>query len=109
MGYPKAKIKFKNMFTKTKKNEGILENQTFNCNYIGALLRTFSLFEWGLKYALKLWCEQKCCLLLKLELPKVSLFGTLKLALGLQFIVTNSYFSVACNTKVRVCNNELQR
>ena len=31
---------------------------------------------------------------------KLGLFGTLKLALALQFIVTNAYFSVACNTKV---------
>ena len=40
---------------------------------------------------------------------KLGLFGTLKLALALQFIVTNAYFSVACNTKIRVRNNELQR
>ena len=33
---------------------------------------------------------------------KLGLFGTLKLALALQFIVTNAYFSVACNTKVSV-------
>ena len=33
---------------------------------------------------------------------KLGLFGTLKLALVLQFIVTNAYFSVACNTKVSV-------
>ena len=32
----------------------------------------------------------------------LGLFGTLKLALALQFIVTNTYFSVACNTKVSV-------
>ena len=36
---------------------------------------------------------------LKIEL---GLFGTLKLALALQFIVMNAYFSVACNTKVSV-------
>ena len=33
---------------------------------------------------------------------KLGLFGTLKLVLALQFIVTNAYFSVACNTKVSV-------
>ena len=33
---------------------------------------------------------------------KLGLFGTLKLALVLQFIVMNAYFSVACNTKVSV-------
>ena len=33
---------------------------------------------------------------------KLGLFGMLKLALALQFIVTNAYFSVACNTKVSV-------
>ena len=33
---------------------------------------------------------------------KLGLFGTLKLALALQFIVMNAYFSVACNTKVSV-------
>ena len=33
---------------------------------------------------------------------KLDLFGTLKLALALQFIVTNAYFCVACNTKVSV-------
>ena len=32
----------------------------------------------------------------------LGLFGTLKLALALQFIVMNDYFSVACNTKVSV-------
>ena len=32
----------------------------------------------------------------------LGLFGTLKLALALQLIVTNAYFSVACNTKVSV-------
>ena len=39
-----------------------------------------------------------------LELPKLQLglFGMLKLALVLQFIVTNAYFSVVCNTKVSV-------
>ena len=35
-------------------------------------------------------------------LLKLGLFGTLKLALALQFIVTNTYFSVACNTKISV-------
>ena len=39
---------------------------------------------------------------------KLGLFGMLKLALALQFIITNAYFSVACNTKVSVHNNELQ-
>ena len=33
---------------------------------------------------------------------ELGLFGTLKLALALQFIVMNAYFSVACNTKVSV-------
>ena len=33
---------------------------------------------------------------------KLGLFGTLKLTLALQFIVTNAYFSVACNTKSSV-------
>ena len=33
---------------------------------------------------------------------ELGLFGMLKLALALQFIVTNAYFSVACNTKVSV-------
>ena len=33
---------------------------------------------------------------------ELGLFGMLKLALELQFIVTNAYFSVACNTKVSV-------
>ena len=41
---------------------------------------------------------------------KLGLFGTLKLALVLQFIVTNTYFSVArMLTKISVRNNELQR
>ena len=40
---------------------------------------------------------------------ELGLFGMLKLALALQFIVTNAYFSVACNTKISVHNNELQR
>ena len=35
-------------------------------------------------------------------LKQLGLFGTLKLALALQFIVTNAYFGVACNTKVSV-------
>ena len=35
-------------------------------------------------------------------LSKLGLFGTVKLVLALQFIVTNTYFSVACNTKVSV-------
>ena len=47
---------------------------------------------------------------LKLKIPemcwkawdKLGLFGTLKLALALQFTVTNAYFSVACNTKVSI-------
>ena len=34
---------------------------------------------------------------------ELGLFGTLKLALALQFIVTNAYFSVGCNTKVSGC------
>ena len=33
---------------------------------------------------------------------KLGFFGMLKLALALQFIVTNGYFSVAFNTKVSV-------
>ena len=33
---------------------------------------------------------------------ELGLFGTLKLELVLQFIVTSAYFSVACNTKVSV-------
>ena len=36
------------------------------------------------------------------NINKLGLFGTLKLALALQFIATNTYFSVACNTKVSV-------
>ena len=36
------------------------------------------------------------------NINKLGLFGMLKLALALQFIVTNTYFSVACNTKVSV-------
>ena len=49
-------------------------------------------------------------------LHKLGLFGMLKLALVLQFIVTNTYFSVARtltlvlrNTKISVLNYELQR
>ena len=38
----------------------------------------------------------------KFSRHKLGLFGTLKLALALQFIVTNAYFSVACNTKVSI-------
>ena len=38
----------------------------------------------------------------QLHTYKLGLFGTLKLVLALQFIVTNAYFSVACNTKVSV-------
>ena len=38
----------------------------------------------------------------KIFIPKLGLFGTLKLVLALQFIVMNAYFSVACNTKVSV-------
>ena len=37
-----------------------------------------------------------------LTLLELGLFGTLKLAFALQFIVTNAYFSVACSTKVSV-------
>ena len=37
--------------------------------------------------------------LIKVLKPKLGLFGMLKLGLVLQFIVTNAYFSVACNTK----------
>ena len=33
---------------------------------------------------------------------ELGLFGTLKLSLALQFIITNANFSVACNTKVSV-------
>ena len=39
---------------------------------------------------------------LRSSIYKLGLFGMLKLALALQFIVTNAYFSVACNTKVSV-------
>ena len=48
---------------------------------------------------------------LQLDSPnylKLSLFGMLKLASALQFIVTNAYFSVACNIKISISNNELQ-
>ena len=38
----------------------------------------------------------------KYVIHELGLFGTLKLALALQFIVMNAYFSVACNTKVSV-------
>ena len=38
----------------------------------------------------------------KKYVDKLFLFGMLKLALALQFIVTNAYFSVVCNTKVSV-------
>ena len=39
---------------------------------------------------------------LKVSTFQLGLFGTLKLALALQFIVTNAYSSVARNTKVSV-------
>ena len=40
---------------------------------------------------------------LRKYIHKLGLFGTLKLELALQFIVMNTYFSVACNTKVSIC------
>ena len=56
--------------------------------------------------ALQSWCTQlntASCTHSQYEyIYKLGLFGTLKLALVLQFILTNAYFSVACNTKVSV-------
>ena len=46
-----------------------------------------------------IFCKE---IFLEYKTPELGLFGTLKLALALQFIVTNTYFSVACNTKVSV-------
>ena len=37
-----------------------------------------------------------------IDILELGLFGMLKLALVLQFSVTNAYFSVTCNTKVSV-------
>ena len=59
-------------------------------NKLSSRLTKIAIF-FGLKAHWTMW--------LYLEL---GLFGMLKLALALQFIVTNAYFSVACNTKVSV-------
>ena len=49
-----------------------------------------------------IWSRSAATAAVLFSLQKLGLFGTLKLALALQFIVTNAYFSVACNTKVSV-------
>ena len=69
--YPKAQNQIHGHVHKNQqKNEGIMENQTFNCNAITTLLVLYWEYSHCLnepKYiCLKaLICEQNCCLLLK--------------------------------------------
>ena len=44
---------------------------------------------------LLVWCEESHFVIENIGKYELGLFGTLKLALALQFIVTNAYFSVA--------------
>ena len=49
-----------------------------------------------------IWNAKASNAYISVAILKLGLFGTLKVALALQFIVKNAYFSVACDTKVSI-------